>query len=354
MAETFFDTYTDTSSYTYEKSELDISVGMIVGIAIVVNIFAPFVIYLVCLPFGFTVVEKGTAIIVERFGKYKATYYDGLHYLWPLVDQRRSIVMRESVTKVNHSGSPIDHAKQTRLPVIDLRERVLEFPLQSVITRDNVELQVHPMILYRIHEPIRVAYEVYDLSHCMEKLVQCSLRSIIGDMGLDDTLASREEINRALRLRINNVFQIWGAELMRVELLEIIPSPSIKNAMFKQLEAERNRRAMIVKADGDRMGTKTEAEGERQEIVALSYGQQHVTIINAGAKADAKLAIGEAEAQQIRVIGDAFKEVGTDPTDYLIGLKYMEAFVGISKGASKRTIYMPIEFDVAGAVADLN
>merc|ERR1712072_137475 len=129
---------------------------------------------------------------------------------------------------------------------VDLREQLMDFEHQKIITRDNVEITVHPMIVFNLFDPVRVAYETFDLSHAVMKLVQTTLRSIIGDMGLDDTLASREEINRALMQKISLICNNWGVEITRVELLEIAPTQSMQNAMHKQLSAERVRRAQIV------------------------------------------------------------------------------------------------------------
>lgn len=121
--------------------------------------------------------------------------------------------------------------EQVKSDRIDLREQVMDFPLQTIITRDNVELQVHPMLIYRISDPVRAVYETYDLAHAVEKLLQTSLRSVIGDMGLDDTLASREEINRTVSQKISLIFQNWGFSLLKVEILEILPTHSIQGKL---------------------------------------------------------------------------------------------------------------------------
>jgi len=303
----------------------------------------------VSLWYGVFVVEQGTAVLVERMGKYHRTYKEGLHFLVPFVDVMRPVIWRE--TEAQGTGAYV--TKQEMRTRIDLREHVLDFPLQSVVTRDNVEIQVHPMILYRLTDPMRVAYEVYDLSHAVEKLVQTTLRSIIGDMGLDDTLASREEINKMLTSKIKATFLNWGCMLTRMELLEIQPTQSVVAAMHQQLAAERIRRAAIVSAEGYRQQVKTTAEGEMTSMIAQSKGEMEVTIIRAKALADAKVIIAQAEAQAVTDIGDALKDFKIDPTDYLVGTKYMEAFSSIAKGATKRTVYFPFETDVVGAVSML-
>eukprot|EP01133_Synstelium_polycarpum_P010314 gene10314-12026_t len=224
---------------------------------------------------------------------------------------------------------------------IDMRESLMDFPLQSIITRDNVKIKIHPMLLYKIVDPIRAVYEVYDLALCVEKLVQTTLRSIIGDMGLDDTLASREEINRTLSQRISPVFMNWGFSLQKVEILEILPSPTIQEAMHKQISAERVRRANIISAEGFREQTKTQAEGDSQANISLSKGRQQVTIITAKALADAKIIGAQAEAESIRIIGEALKDYNVEPTQYIIGLKYMTSILEMARKAKAVWVNLP-------------
>ena len=265
--------------------------------------------------------------------------------------------------------------RQTR---IDLRENVMDLASQQVITRDNVIAtvcvrdcaqrvcatrradcalsppQVHPILLYKIVDPVRAAYETYDLTHAVEKLVQTTLRSIIGDMGLDDTLASREEIERGLRVRIKNVCLNWGLELMSVELLEITPTQTVQTAMHQQLAAERLRRAGIVEAEGYREKLRTEAEGSAQSTVAIATGDQRVAKILAHGRADARRLVAHAEAQSVTTVAEALQEFGVNPTSYLVGIKYIEAMTNIACQATSRVLYMPFETDVVGAVAELN
>lgn len=292
-------------------------------------------------------------MIVERWGKFHKKLDAGFYFLIPFMDKPRNLTWRTSETYYNESGRQSVKILQSKTNRIDLRESVMDFPLQSIITRDNVEIQIHPMLLYRIVDPIRAVYEVYDLSHAVEKLVQTTLRSIIGDMGLDDTLASREEINRLLSQKISNVFLNWGFKLLKVELLEILPSPTIQEAMHKQIAAERIRRAAIITADGYREQTKTEAEGECQSMIALSKGEQQVSIITAKGHADSKVIKANSEAEAIRIIAGALREFDVDPTSYLIALRYIDTFSNLSLQASKRVIYFPYETDVIGALKEI-
>lgn len=231
---------------------------------------------------------------------------------------------------------------------IDLRKNVMDFPTQPIITRDNVEIQVHPMILYRLIDPMRVAYETYDLSHAVEKLVQTNLRAIVGDMGMDDTLASREEINRSLKIKIQKICHNWGLAVEAVELLEITPSHSVQGAMNKQLIAERERRAMIVTADGDRLQKRLDALGQCEAKKAISKGTQRTKEIIAKGKSDARKTIAQAEAKALQIVGDAVQEFGVSPSQYLIALRYIETFQKVCQWAHSRRIFFPYQADTCG------
>lgn len=168
-------------------------------------------------------------------------------------------------------------------------------------------------------------------------------------MGLDDTLASREEINRGTLQKIQQVCLNWGIEICRVELLEIIPTPSVQQAMHNQLSAERLRRAAIVTAEGYREKVKTEAEGNCQATIALATGAQQSAIIKAKAKADAKILIARAEATALSTVGEALRDMDVDATQYMIALKYMNAFKSVAFAAEKRTLLLPFETNIVGA-----
>jgi len=286
---------------------------------------------------------------VERYGKFDRKLDAGFHFLLPFVEKPRGFTWRQHDVYYNEYGNEVIQVTQKRLTRIDLRETVMDFPLQSIITRDNVEIRIHPMLLYKIEDPVRACYEVYDLAHAVEKLVQTTLRSIIGDMGLDDTLASREEINRTLTQKISNVVLNWGFRLLKVELLEILPTPTIQEAMHKQIAAERMRRAAIITADGYRERVKTEAEGECQSMIALSKGDQQSGVTQAKGQGDARLIKANAEAEAVRIVGAALKDFNIDTTQYLVGIKYIETFTNLAVQATKRLIYFPYETDVVGA-----
>eukprot|EP00753_Platysulcus_tardus_P008891 PLAT1682.1.p1 GENE.PLAT1682.1~~PLAT1682.1.p1 ORF type:complete len:356 (+),score=176.59 PLAT1682.1:49-1068(+) len=324
---------------------LALSYGIIFGI--------PLLWFLFYVLTSIKVVRAKTNMIVERWGRYNRLCGAGLHLVWPIRERARPVVWRHSETFMNRRGDQTVKIHQSRLTRIDMRETVMDFPNQPIITRDNVEIQVHPMLLYRLSDPLRVAYETFDLSHAVEKLVQTTLRSIIGDMGLDDTLASREEINRGLTQKISNVCKNWGLEITRIELLEIIPTRSVQDSMHKQLAAERIRRAAIVTADGEREQMKTEAEGECQAQIALATGDQQVKVARARGRADARLLVAQAEADALKLLAEELTDLGVEPTSYMIGLKYIETLREVALNASTRVVYFPFETDVVGSTADL-
>ncbi|EGC28759.1 hypothetical protein DICPUDRAFT_85167 [Dictyostelium purpureum] len=306
--------------------------------------------------FSIIIVEKGTCVIVERCGKFHKKLDYGIHILGPL-DKIKPLLWRYTTTyydsNIYSTGKHNFKVEQKLIERIDTRESLMDFPLQSIITRDNVKIKVHPMLIYRIVDPIRAVYEVYDLALCVEKLIQTTLRSIIGDMGLDDTLASREEINKTLSLKISHIFLNWGFKLEKVEILEILPSPTIQEAMHKQISAERVRRATIIAAEGFREQTKTEAEGDCQAQISISKGKQQVLIISARAQAESKIIQAQAEAESIKIIGDALKEYNIEPTQFIIGMKYINTIKDMAKKSKQVLLGLPYSSQIMGSAKKL-
>lgn len=301
----------------------------------------------------FRVVSKQQAMVVERFGKFHRVCGPGLHIMIPFMDKPRRFKWRDVQTIKSAYGEETTRVNHWTSDYIDMRESIMDFPSQKIITRDNVEISVHPMILFRFIDPMRVVYETYDVSHAVEKIIQTTLRAIIGDMGMDDTLASRDEINRSIKMRVEKILRNWGISIIRVELLEITPTPSVQYAMNQQLIAERVRRAAIVSSDGYRLQTKMVSEGNCEAMKALSTGEMQVRSLKAKGDSDAKILIAEAEAQAIRLIADGLKDFNVDVTQYIIGLRYIETFRRIALGAAKRTVHMPYETDILGAAATI-
>ena len=307
---------------------------------------------------GCRVVEQETRILVERCGKFHRVCKPGLSYIIPILERTRRIKWRTSyprIERIGYSGRirQVAEVQQIDTDRIDLRQNVMDFPSQPIITRDNVEIQVHPMILYKLVNPMRVAYETYDLSHAVEKLVQTNLRSIIGDMGMDDTLASREEINRALKTKIEKICLNWGLAVLAVELLEIVPSHEVQQAMHQQLIAERTRRADIVSADGSRLQKKLTAEGMCERMKALSKGTQRKTEILAKGESDSRKLIADANAKALGLIGDAVAEYGASATHYNMALMYLETLDKICSYAKEREVYFPFDVDIVGGLKNI-
>jgi len=297
------------------------------------------------------VVEEKTVMIIERFGKFHKRIDAGLNFLVPFIDNPRRIIWREWEEFYHpYNNSPEIRCREYRADRIDLRESIMNFQPNSVITRDNVEIVVNPMLLYKITDPVRLCYEAYDPVNAIERLIQTTLRSIIGDMGLDDTLASREEINHGLSSKLHNICLNWGIFIIKVELLEITPTDSIQQAMHKQIGAERIRRAAIISADGYREQVRTLAEGDCQSLIALSKGEQMVMVLDAKGRADAKLQIAMAEGQALTIVSAALEGTGVIPCEYIIGVKYIESLIAIATRATKRIVYFPFETEIYGAL----
>ena len=332
-------------------------------------------------------------MIVERFGQFSRLCPGGLHFLIPFVDRPRPLLWRSTTVTLRTlpSGGVANSLviQQASVTKIDLRENLMDFPsqvspvmyeacgsrraglgpvafgdyapalslfppsTQPIITRDNVRVDVHPALFYRIIDARRAVYETYDLDHAVSKLVQTALRSIIGDMGLDDTLASREEIERGLEARIKGICWDWGLDIVSVELLEITPTREIQNAMHEQLEAERVRRADIVDAEGMRQQQKTISEGSAQAEVTMARGYASERVTVARAQAQARELLAQAEADALREVGSALERFGEDPTRFMIGLKYIEAFTSMAINAERRQLFLPYEDDVLGGMADV-
>mmetsp|Transcript_11346 Transcript_11346/g.33644 ORF Transcript_11346/g.33644 Transcript_11346/m.33644 type:complete len:333 (+) Transcript_11346:99-1097(+) len=325
-------------------------IGIIAGVVFGIVLF----IVIVDLLRKIVIVSKGTCVVIERFGKFNTVLYEGLHFLMPFADYPRAVTWRE--TEVHTDANHRQHVQmfQSTITRIDLREQMFDFMSQAIITRDNVELTVHPMLLYQLVDPIKVAYQTFDLPTAVSNLVRTSLRSIIGDMGLDDTLASREEINSAMSQKISRICLDWGMKVTQVEVLEIYPTPSIQQAMHKQLSAERVRRAAIVTAEGYREQVRTEAEGSSQAAIAISNGEAAVQRLRAEGAAKSKEVLADAEARSVETLAQVLKMFGVEPTQYLIGVRYLETFLAVAGGAHERSIVFPYEASIFGMVKDFS
>jgi regulator of protease activity HflC (stomatin/prohibitin superfamily) len=288
---------------------------------------------------GIRIVKQSEAMIVERLGKYHRTLESGINVIIPVIDRPRQINWRYTETGFN--GEIISIFKlQDR---IDLRENVYDFPKQNVITRDNVVTEINALIYFQIVDPLKSVYEIGNLPNAIEKLTQTTLRNVVGEMDLDECLSSRDTINAKLRAILDDATNKWGVKVNRVELQDINPPLAIRDAMEKQMRAERNRRATILEAEGEKGSQILTAEGQRESDIQRAEGQKQSAILEADGIAQARIRVAEAEAEAIRLVSDAVKAYAGDPVQYLIAQKYLETLNQMTSGNETKTVFLPYE-----------
>ena len=227
--------------------------------------------------------------------------------------------------------------------VIDLREQVYDFPSQQVITKDNVTTEINALLYFQIVDPKKSGYEIDNLPNAIEKLTQTSLRNVIGELELDETLTSRDTINSRLQSILDEATNKWGVKVNRVELQDITPPESVREAMEKQMQAERNRRAEILNAEGEKKSLILRSEGERQSQINQAEAVKESEILRAEGVSRAKVLQAEAEAEAIRRVAEAIKETKTDPATYMLAMKYIETLNQMVSGRDNKTVYIPYE-----------
>lgn len=288
---------------------------------------------------GIRIVKQSEAMIVERLGKYHRTLESGINVIIPVIDRPRQINWRYTETGFN--GEIISIFKlQDR---IDLRENVYDFPKQNVITRDNVVTEINALIYFQIVDPLKSVYEIGNLPNAIEKLTQTTLRNVVGEMDLDECLSSRDTINAKLRAILDDATNKWGVKVNRVELQDINPPLAIRDAMEKQMRAERNRRATILEAEGEKGSQILTAEGQRESDIQRAEGQKQSAILEAEGQAQARIRVAEAEAEAIRLVSEAVKGYAGDPVQYLIAQKYLETLNQMTSGNETKTVFLPYE-----------
>ncbi|MCA9770104.1 SPFH/Band 7/PHB domain protein [Candidatus Dependentiae bacterium] len=282
-------------------------------------------------------VRQAEIILIERLGKYSRTLGPGLHFVVPFIDNARNVVWSyvEEVERKRY------YRFTKTFNRIDLRESVYDFPKQNVITKDNVTMEINALLYYQITDPKSAIYEVNNLPEAIEKLTQTTLRNVVGSMDLDETLVSRDEINEKLRLILDEATDKWGVKVNRVELQEVNPPADIRQAMEKQMRAERDRRAIILEAEGNKRSAILRAEGERESHVQRARGDAEAKIARAEGEALARLKIAEAEAQAIKVIQSAVPQ--GDPLPYMIATEYIKALPKMTEGKDDKMIILPYE-----------
>lgn len=299
---------------------------------------------------GAKIVPQAKVIIVERLGKYHCTLQSGFNIIIPIIDKPRKMETR--VMKQLYDGRKI--MVTTEQTFIDLRETVHDFPKQNVITKDNVVIEIDAILYYQITDPFKAMYEISNLPDAIEKLAKTTLRNIIGNMDLDHTLSSRDDINSKMTDILDEATDKWGVKVNRVEIQDINPPQDIKNAMEKQMRAERDKRAAILTAEADKQSKILESEGEKQKNINHAAGMKESNILEAEGAAQAKIKVATAEAESIRLIADAIKETKMDPAQYLIALKYIETLASMTSGKDNKVVYMPYEASgILGSVGSI-
>jgi regulator of protease activity HflC (stomatin/prohibitin superfamily) len=293
------------------------------------------------------IVGQAEVLVVERLGRFHRVARSGLNLLIPFIERPRAIDVRYAEADVG--GIKRIAARTTTR--IDLREQVLNFPSQPVITKDNVTIDIDAVLYYRIAEPQKATYAVQNLPYALETLTRTTLRNIVGEMELDQTLASRDQINKRMREVIEEAAVSWGVDVTRVELQSIEPPRDIQQAMELQMRAERERRAAVTNAEAGKRAAILEAEGLRESQVRKAEGEKDASVLRAQGLAQARLAMAEAEAESIRRIAAALPD--GQAAMYLLGIKYLDALPRLTEGKGS-TVFLPLEASgVMGAIGAL-
>ena len=279
------------------------------------------VIVLIVLVNCIKIVPQAHAMVIERLGGYLTTWSVGLHLKVPFIDRIAKRVI--------------------------LKEQVVDFPPQPVITKDNVTMQIDTVVYFQITDPKLYAYGVENPIMAIENLTATTLRNIIGDLELDETLTSRETINTKMRATLDVATDPWGIKVNRVELKNIIPPKAIQDAMEKQMKAEREKRAVILKADGEKQAAITAAEGEKEAAILRADAVKQQRILEAEGEAQAILAVQKANADAIRLLNEAM------PNDKVLALRSLEALAKVANGKATKIIIPSDLQDLGGVVPSI-
>lgn len=290
---------------------------------------------------GLRIVKQSEAMVIERLGRYRTTLTAGINIIIPFIDRPRASVWRYA-KEDSYGERVIAYRMMER---IDLRETVFDFPRQSVITRDNVVTEINALIYFQVVDAVKSVYEINNLPNAIEKLTQTTLRNVLGELDLDECLSSRDTINTKLRAILDEATNKWGVKVNRVELQDINPPQDIKEAMEKQMRAERSRRAQIIEAEGTKTAAILEAEGRKGADINQAEGERQATILEAEGQAEARLKVAIAEAEAIKKVAEAVSQTKADPTQYLIAIRYVEALEKMmdTSNDKSRVVFMPYE-----------
>ena len=288
---------------------------------------------------GIKIVPQSQTAIIERLGRYDRTLQSGLNIIIPFIERPRAIYSRSTVT--GPGGRRYAVIRSTTM--IDLREQVYDFPKQSVITKDNVVTQINALLYFQIMDPMKAIYEIENLPDAIEKLTQTTLRNVVGGMELDQSLTSRDIINSKLRSVLDEATNKWGVKVTRVELQDITPPDSVRDAMEQQMQAERKRRAQILLAEGEKQSAILQSEGEKAALINQAEAAKQSQILRAEGEAQAKILQADAESAAITKVSEAVAQSKTDHATYLLATKYIATLKEMVSGKDGKTVYIPYE-----------
>lgn len=282
------------------------------------------------------IIPQSETRIIERLGKYYATLQPGINLIIPFIDRAKEIVS-------------VRNGRYIYTNTIDLREQVYDFDRQNVITKDNIQMQINALLYFQIMDPFKAVYEINNLPNAIEKLTQTTLRNIIGEMELDQTLTSRDTINTKLRSVLDDATNKWGIKVNRVELQDITPPESVLQAMEKQMQAERNKRATILTSEGQKQAAILQSEGEKTSTINRAEAAKQQAILNAEGEATARIRKAEAEAIAIEKITSAVGK-STNPANYLLAQKYIQMMEELANSKNQKTVYLPLKLQMLWVV----
>ena len=274
------------------------------------------------------IVKQSEVYIIERLGKFHKVADAGLTIIIPFLDHVRSIV--------------------------SLKQQTMDIPPQGVITHDNVTITIDTVVFYKITDPARAVYEIQSLKKGIEYLAITTIRDIVGKMDLDETFSSRDSINDKLRVILDEATDQWGCKIDRVEIKDITPPADIRDAMEKQMNAERNKRALILQAEGERQSAITLAEGKKEAAILAAEADKEAAIRRAAGEAEAIKKVAEAKAEEISMVYEAM--MNSNPNDKLVQLKSLETLKEVANGDANK-VFIPFEATSAlsslGAVTEV-
>lgn len=273
------------------------------------------------------IVPQSSVLLIERLGRFHKVAQSGLNIVLPFIEAPRAVFWTNT---------------RPGITSIDLREQYIDLPPQPVITRDNVTINVDSVVYWQITDPVKSVYEVNDLVGGIVQLTITGMRAVMGEMDLDHTLSSRDQINNKLRIILDEATDKWGVKVTRVDVKNINPPEDVRITMEKQMTAERNRRALVLQAEGDKQAAIARAEGEKQSAIMRAEGAKQSAILEAEGAAQARLRAASAEAEAIAQIS---KTIGNpaDTAQYLITARYIESLRDMSRSNNSKVVFMPVE-----------